>query len=68
MNLRKSCENCGEPVYGLGCTWCNEDAYIEEQEYPTSLAPEYDPPKAIRKFSDVVPALAEIHEKTQKQP
>lgn len=29
----KTCENCGEPVYNLGCTWCNELDYIEEQAY-----------------------------------
>jgi hypothetical protein len=44
-------------VYGLGCTNCNESAYIEQQEYFNSLPEEYcsrkddDPPK----FADVVP-------------
>lgn len=27
----KTCPNCGERVYRLGCTWCDEAAYIEEQ-------------------------------------
>lgn len=30
--LMKTCENCGSAVYSLGCTWCNEVAYIEQQE------------------------------------
>lgn len=29
----KTCENCGSRVYSLGCTWCNEDAYIEQQQH-----------------------------------
>jgi hypothetical protein len=28
----KTCDDCGERVYGLGCTWCNEAAYITQQE------------------------------------
>lgn len=28
----KTCENCGERVYNLGCVYCNEEAYIAEQE------------------------------------
>lgn len=27
----KYCEDCGSPVYNLGCSWCNEEEYIEEQ-------------------------------------
>lgn len=27
----KTCPDCGSRVYNLGCTWCNEEAYIEEQ-------------------------------------
>lgn len=27
----QTCPNCGERVYALGCTWCDEDAYIAEQ-------------------------------------
>jgi|HubBroStandDraft_4_1064222.scaffolds.fasta_scaffold06274_5 hypothetical protein len=27
----KTCPDCGSRVYNLGCTWCNEPAYIEEQ-------------------------------------
>lgn len=26
------CPDCGERVYSLGCTWCNEEAYIAQQE------------------------------------
>jgi hypothetical protein len=33
----KTCEDCGERVYSLGCTNCNEVAYIEAGEC-------YDPP------------------------
>jgi hypothetical protein len=33
----KTCENCGERVYKLGCVNCNESAYIEEQEQLTAL-------------------------------
>lgn len=33
----KTCQDCGERVYNLGCTNCNEGAYIEEQEYLTEL-------------------------------
>lgn len=32
---KKTCENCGEPVYSLGCVNCNEIEYIEEQDYMT---------------------------------
>jgi hypothetical protein len=28
----QSCPDCGERVYKLGCTNCNETAYIAEQE------------------------------------
>ena len=40
-----TCPDCGERVYSLGCTNCNEAAYIEEQEmltdlhYPNRLSP-----------------------------
>lgn len=27
----KTCENCGERVYKLGCVNCNEAAYIADQ-------------------------------------
>lgn len=27
----KTCPDCGERVYNLGCVNCNEEAYIEEQ-------------------------------------
>lgn len=27
----RTCPDCGERVYNLGCVNCNEDAYIEEQ-------------------------------------
>lgn len=27
----KTCPDCGERVYSLGCTNCNEGAYISEQ-------------------------------------
>lgn len=33
----KTCENCGERVYGLGCTHCNEPAYIKDQIARTEL-------------------------------
>lgn len=28
----KTCPDCGERVYSLGCTNCNEAAYMEEAE------------------------------------
>jgi hypothetical protein len=28
----KSCPDCGERVYRLGCVNCNEEAYIAEQQ------------------------------------
>jgi hypothetical protein len=28
----KTCPDCGERVYKLGCVNCNEEAYIAEQE------------------------------------
>ncbi len=37
-----SCEDCGCAVYNLGCTNCNEEDYIEEQEYLTSLPEIYE--------------------------
>lgn len=27
----KTCEDCGERIYNLGCVNCNEAAYIAEQ-------------------------------------
>jgi hypothetical protein len=33
----KTCPDCGERVYNLGCTNCNEEAYIEEQDMLTEL-------------------------------
>ena len=33
----KTCPDCGERVYNLGCVNCNEAAYIEEQERLTQL-------------------------------
>lgn len=29
--------DCGERVYSLGCVWCNEEAYIAEQDRLTDL-------------------------------
>jgi hypothetical protein len=34
----KTCPDCGERVYNLGCVNCNEAAYIEEQERLTELS------------------------------
>lgn len=31
MNFR-GCPDCGSRVYSLGCTWCDEERYMEEQE------------------------------------
>lgn len=28
----KTCENCGERVYGLGCVNCDEQAYMDAAE------------------------------------
>ena len=51
------CENCGCPVYSLGCTWCDEANYIEQQSYFDSLPEEYaDSENEPRRFADVVPA------------
>ena len=38
-----TCPDCGERVYGLGCTNCNEAAYIEEQIALTDSYGEDDP-------------------------
>lgn len=40
----KTCPDCGERVYNLGCVNCNEAAYIQEQIeldalYPTEQLP-----------------------------
>lgn len=35
--MKTICPDCGERVYNLGCTNCDEAAYIEEQEYLTEL-------------------------------
>jgi hypothetical protein len=32
----KTCPECGERVYKLGCVNCDEDAYIAEQEARTA--------------------------------
>ena len=37
MSAYKTCPDCGERVYNLGCVNCNEPAYIEEQEQLTAL-------------------------------
>lgn len=34
----KTCPDCGERVYKLGCVNCNEAAYIAEQEALNALA------------------------------
>lgn len=36
----KTCENCGCRVYALGCTWCDEEPYIQQQIELTALDPE----------------------------
>lgn len=33
----KTCPNCGSRVYSLGCVYCDEDAYIAEQEHLTDI-------------------------------
>lgn len=33
----KTCPDCGERVYSLGCTNCNEQVYIDEQVMLTEL-------------------------------
>jgi hypothetical protein len=53
----KTCPDCGCRVYSLGCTNCNEEAYIEQQAMFDELPEEYaarkddDPPK----FSEIAP-------------
>ncbi len=37
----KTCPDCGERVYNLGCVNCNEAAYIEEQERLNALDPPF---------------------------
>ena len=37
----KTCEDCGERVYSLGCVNCNEAAYIEQQAAEDYDAVEY---------------------------
>ena len=60
----RTCENCGCRVYSLGCTNCDEPAYIEEQEHLTSLPPVYEPSTddRPRRFADIVPAANECRE------
>jgi hypothetical protein len=50
----KTCPDCGERVYNLGCTNCNEAAYIEEQAMLTDL--QYPP--AARGKAQTVEAKA----------
>lgn len=33
----KRCENCGSKVYDLGCVNCDEENYIEQQEWENEL-------------------------------
>lgn len=40
----KTCPDCGERVYSLGCTNCNELDYIDEQEQRTELYGSDQPP------------------------
>jgi hypothetical protein len=42
----KTCPNCGERVYNLGCVNCDEAAYIEEQQQLTEQHGADDPPEA----------------------
>ena len=28
---QERCEDCGKPIGWLGCTWCNEQDYIDYQ-------------------------------------
>jgi hypothetical protein len=35
-----TCPDCGSRVYNLGCTWCNEEAYMAEQSRFDALADE----------------------------
>lgn len=52
----KTCPDCGERVYSLGCVNCNEAAYIEEQA-ARDYRDEYEPATADRprRFADAVP-------------
>ena len=43
----KLCPDCGERVYNLGCTNCNEASYIEEQEMLTELLYPLELPPAV---------------------
>jgi len=48
----KTCPDCGERVYKLGCVNCNEDAYIAEQEMLTDAA---DEPLSVDNAVSAVP-------------
>lgn len=48
----KTCPDCGSRVYNLGCTWCNESAYIAEQESIDS-----------RRSESMSPAMADTWER-----
>src|SRR5262245_8272658 len=44
----KTCPDCGERVYNLGCVNCNEEAYIEEQNMLTDAQYPDEMPAASR--------------------
>lgn len=41
----RTCPDCGERIYNLGCVNCNETAYIDEQERLTDL--QYPPARTV---------------------
>lgn len=51
-----TCPDCGERVYSLGCTNCNEAAYIDEQELLTAAYGE--PPDAAVLIARLREAMA----------
>lgn len=53
----KTCEDCGSRVYNLGCTWCNEVAYIAEQDRLTDLQCEPVRTSFDRVFPGMPPAV-----------
>lgn len=34
---RSYCDNCGSPVYRLGCVNCDEENYIAQQRYENDI-------------------------------
>jgi predicted nucleic acid-binding Zn-ribbon protein len=54
----QTCPDCGERVYRLGCTNCNESAYIEAQEGYGDPLPMTDRGRQAKAEAPPVPAAS----------